>query len=54
MGKHEEAKHNCEQAVELLDQLIEKTDNEEEREEARWKLAVGLNNLGVEHQYLAK
>ena len=50
--RHEEAIQNCSQAISLLDTLI--AESESPSEPVRWKLAVALNNLGVEHQYLRK
>ena len=52
LDRHEEAIQNCSQAISLLDTLI--AESESPSEPVRWKLAVALNNLGVEHQYLRK
>lgn len=54
MGRHQEALENCQQAVSLLDSTIQDGSEDKSKEEVRWKLAVGLNNLGVEYQYLNK
>lgn len=54
MGRHEEALENCQHAVSLLDSTIQEKSEDKSKEEVRWKLAVGLNNLGVEYQYLNK